>query len=72
MDHTPNSLKSVPRSVVVGAVVGWVLIALKCSVLPLAFEHWQVPVHPGWVVIPTLVFGGLVTFLIATHDWQRE
>lgn len=72
MELAPKSHTRVPRSVVTGVVVGWILIALKCSVLPPLFLRWQIPVHPGWVVVPTLLFGGLVTLLIATHDWQKD
>ncbi|MBE2212325.1 MAG: hypothetical protein IAE82_00525 [Opitutaceae bacterium] len=72
MELAPKSHGHAPRSVVAGVVVGWILIALKCTLLPGVFQHWQVPVHPGWVIVPTLVFAGLVTVLIATHDWEKE
>lgn len=72
MDIAPKSRGHAPRSIVNGVVVGWILIALKCTLLPSAFEHWQVPIHPGWVIIPTLIFAGLVTVLVAMHDWERD
>lgn len=72
MELAPKSHGHAPRSIVVGVVVGWILISLKCVLLPSLFQRWQVPVHPGWVIVPTLVFAGLVTVLIAMHDWQRD
>ncbi len=72
MDLAPKSDNQIPRPVIIGVVVGWILIALKCIVLPSIFDRWQVPVHPGWVIIPTLVFAGVVTLLIALHDWRDE
>ncbi len=47
--------------------LGWVLIALKCVLVTWAIERWQVPVHPLWVVGPTLLFAGLVTVLWTAH-----
>ncbi len=68
----PKPRVPAPRAVVVGVVVGWILIALKCTLLPSIFERWQVPVHPGWVIVPTLVFAALVTLIVAMHDWSRD
>jgi len=31
--------------------------------------HWQIPIHPGWVIVPTLIFAALVTFLVLAH-WK--
>lgn len=72
MEPAPRSNAHAPRSIVVGVVVGWILIALKCVVLPDLFQRWQIPIHPGWVIVPTLVFAGLVTLLIAMHDWRKD
>lgn len=72
MELAPQSHIQPPRSLITGLVVGWILIALKCSVLPSLFDRWQVPVNAGWVIIPTLIFGAVVTLLIATHDWRRD
>jgi len=72
MELAPDSHSRAPRSIIVAVVVGWVLIALKCTLLPGLFQRWQVPVHPGWVIVPTLIFAGLVTVLIAMHDWRKD
>jgi len=47
--------------------VAWVLIALKCLLVWWAVPHYHVPVHPMWVIGPTLFFAGLVTVLWTTH-----
>lgn len=61
-----------PRPIVAGLVAGWILIAVKCLLTPWAIAHWQVPVHPGWVIVPTLIFASVVTVLIFRHDWRGE
>lgn len=49
--------------------VAWILILAKCSVVWWAMTHWHVAMHPGWIVIPTLVFATLATGLwLAAHD----
>lgn len=72
MELAPKSHTRVPSSIVTGVVVGWILIALKCTLLPSLFDRWQVPIHPGWVIIPTLIFGAVTTVLVVTHDWESE
>ena len=47
--------------------VVWVLIAVKCVVVWWGVIHWRMPFHPLWIVAPTLVFGGLATFVWLTH-----
>lgn len=49
-----------------GAV--WMLILAKCSLVWWAIIHWNVPFHPAWIVLPTLLFAALATVLwIAPH-----
>jgi hypothetical protein len=49
--------------------VAWVLVLAKCTVVWWAMTHWHVPMHPGWIVIPTLLFAALATSLwLAAHD----
>jgi hypothetical protein len=52
-------------------LVAWVLIAIKCLLVVWAVERWQVPVHAGWVVWPTIAFGALATLLWAGQR-QRD
>lgn len=47
--------------------VAWVLIVIKCVLATWALRHWQAPIHPGWVVWPTLAFGALATALWVGH-----
>lgn len=61
-----------PRKVVISLVVGWVLIVTKCAFAPSLMQRWQVPVEPAWVIVPTLIFAALVTFLVLNHDWVHD
>lgn len=45
----------------------WLLIALKCVFVWWAIEHWNVALHPLWVIGPTLMFATLVTAIWLTH-----
>lgn len=46
----------------------WLLILAKCALVWWAVAHWQVPFHPAWIVIPTLLFAALATALwLAPH-----
>ena len=46
----------------------WILILVKCAIVWWAIGHWQVPVHPAWIVLPTLLFAALATVLgLAPH-----
>lgn len=47
--------------------VAWVLILAKCVLVWWAIGHWHVPLHPAWIVAPTLVFAALATALWVTH-----
>ena len=72
MSSSPTAIAQVPRTVLTGLIVGWVIILTKCFLTPWAITHWQVPVHPAWVIVPTLIFASLVTLLVLTHDWKRD
>lgn len=43
--------------------IGWILIALKCWLVTWACRTYAVPVHPGWIVWPTLLFAAVCTGL---------
>ena len=47
--------------------VAWLLIAAKCLLVVWAVNHWQAPIHPGWIVWPTISFGLLATGLWIGH-----
>lgn len=47
--------------------VAWLLIAVKCILVTWAIRQWDVPIHPLWIVGPTILFAGLATALWATH-----
>ena len=48
--------------------IGWILIALKSALVWWACRHYAVPVHPGWVIVPT-VFMAIVCTAIY---WRRR
>ncbi len=47
--------------------LAWLLIGAKCLLVAWAIPHFHVPVHPGWIIGPTLFFAGWVTALWLTH-----
>ena len=47
---------------------GWVLIAAKCAAVWWACHAYPVPIHPLWLIIPTVVFGLLATALYIWRD----
>lgn len=48
-------------------VAGWLLIAIKCTAIWWLIETYKVPIHPLWLVGPTVLFGLLAT---ATYVWR--
>ena len=49
-------------------VIGWGLIFAKCTAMWWAIEAYRVPIHPLWLVGPTIVFGLLATALYIWRD----
>jgi hypothetical protein len=47
--------------------IAWLLILVKCVVVWWAIPHYHVPVHPLWVIGPTVFFAAWVTVLWTTH-----
>lgn len=52
--------------------LAWVAILAKCAAVWWAIGHWHVPVHPAWVVVPTLGMAALATFLWLVHSEEAE
>lgn len=44
-------------------VLGWLLVLLKCLATAWAVRAYDVPVHAGWVIVPTLLAAGVCTWL---------
>lgn len=66
--HLPSlRLNATPAGCRRTVIAAWVLIALKCVLVTWAIDRWQVPIHPAWVIAPTLVFAALATLLWLTH-----
>jgi hypothetical protein len=47
--------------------VAWLVIVAKCFVVWWAIPHYHVPVHPLWIIGPTLFFAALVTVIWTRH-----
>jgi hypothetical protein len=47
--------------------VAWLLIVAKCFVVWWAVPHYHVPIHPLWVVGPTLFGAAFITVLWTAH-----
>jgi hypothetical protein len=46
----------------------WLVILAKCVWVWWAVGHWHLPVHPLWIVAPTLVCAALATALWLAHE----
>lgn len=46
---------------------GWALIVVKCVAVGWVIRAYEVPVHPGWVIFPTLGAAAVCTWLY----WRR-
>ena len=46
---------------------GWLLIVIKCFVIIWAINYWAVPVHPYWIIVPTILMAALGT---AVYCWR--
>jgi len=46
--------------------IAWAVIIAKCIAVAWAVNHWSIPIHAAWVIVPTLVFAAVVTFLSVT------
>lgn len=47
--------------------IAWIVIIAKCGWVWWAVDHWHLPFHPLWIVLPTLVAAALATVLWLTH-----
>lgn len=47
--------------------LAWVVILAKCVLVWWAIDHWNVPVHPAWIIGPTLGMAALATILWLGH-----
>jgi hypothetical protein len=47
--------------------VAWVVIVAKCIAVAWVIPHYHVPVHPLWIIGPTLFAAAFVTVLWTTH-----
>lgn len=66
---TPHQL---PARMLWFMAAAWVLILAKCTAVWWAIGHWQVPIHPAWVIAPTLLLAAVATGLWAAHYGERD
>jgi hypothetical protein len=52
--------------------LGWLLVIVKIAFTPAVLRHWEVPVDPGWVILPTLALASVVTLLVLGHSWTAD
>jgi len=64
MTAKPIKVRQLSSAFLILLVLGWVLIVAKCLAVPWAIAYWSVPIHAAWVIVPTLVFAGIVTALV--------
>jgi hypothetical protein len=49
-------------------LAGWLLIVIKCFAILWVINHWAVPVHPYWIIVPTILLAALCT---AVYYWRN-
>ncbi|HEY5551920.1 MAG TPA: hypothetical protein VIK52_08525 [Opitutaceae bacterium] len=50
----------------------WIVIIAKCLMVPWVIAQWQIPITPGWVVIPTLLLAVVATMLLLARFHYGE
>jgi len=68
MTAPPMSPGSSPRRVRLFLAIGWTVILVKCLAVPWVIARWRIPIHPGWVIVPTLIFAALVTVVVLASN----
>jgi hypothetical protein len=48
-------------------LAGWLLIVVKCFVVIWVIDHWSVPFHPYWIIVPTIL---MAAFGTAAYYWR--
>ena len=49
-------------------LAGWLLIVVKCFAVIWIINHWAVPVHPYWIIVPTILMAALGTAVYLRRD----
>jgi hypothetical protein len=49
-------------------IVGWSLIFAKCVLASIAIHYWDAPIHDFYVWGPSVIFGGVCTFLYLRRE----
>lgn len=48
--------------------LGWALVLLKCAAVWWACRHYPVPFSAWWLILPTLLFASLCTWIYVRRD----
>ena len=48
-------------------LAGWLLIVIKCFAILWAINYWAVPIHPYWIIVPTIL---MAAFGTAVYCWR--
>jgi hypothetical protein len=65
--HAPLNLPHVSVRLRWFMGIAWVAILIKCVIVTWAVEHWHMPFHASWVVVPTLAFAALASVVWLLH-----
>jgi hypothetical protein len=59
-----------PRNRQVERFIGicWILIVIKSCAVVWLFDRYHVPVNAAWIIVPTVIFAGLITALYLLRD----
>lgn len=49
-------------------LIGWVIIIAKCFIVAWAIERFAIPIHSGYVIVPTLFMAAICT---ALYYWKE-
>jgi hypothetical protein len=49
-------------------LASWLLIVVKCFVIIWVINHWAVPIHPYWIIMPTILMAALGTVVYCRRN----
>jgi len=49
-------------------LAGWMLIVVKCLAVIWIIDRWNVPFHPYWIIVPTILLAALGTALYCRRE----
>ena len=49
-------------------LIAWAIIVTKCFIVAWAIDRFSIPIHAGWVIVPTLFMAAICTALYYWKD----